>query len=147
MASGTRIRDPRSVPRPCRADLSGGAAGKSLAAADRSRVEPGLSGVLFLAPVTRENIFRRQAGYDGCVGNEANVASLLRDRGFTHVLLAEAVTPGGIQFDPLLSRLVDTQLAAEQTGQTAFPSFQLLTDYEILDADGTTRRYRLLKLN
>jgi hypothetical protein len=95
----------------------------------------------FQCHVTREHVYRRQTGYDRAIAEPADFSRTLRQAGFTHLLLAENLTQRGIQYDPVLSRLADAELAAGETG-----SLLELADYRFQDPDGAVRRYRLLML-
>jgi len=94
----------------------------------------------FPCRVTRENVYRRRTAYDRQIQRPADFSRLLRQAGFTHLLLAENAERHGIQFDDTLSRLADAQLAADPD------ALLKLTEYEFRDADGALRRYRLMKL-
>ncbi len=98
-------------------------------------------GFYFNCRVTRENIYRRYTGYDQRITDPVCFSRQLRDAGFTHLLLAEAVGGKGIRYDPTLSRLADAQLSSE-----AARDLFKLTDYQYHDTDGTVRRYRLVML-
>jgi hypothetical protein len=91
--------------------------------------------------VTRESIYRRYTTYDRNVSEPSELGRQLRARGFTHLLLAERVAGEGIDYDPVLSRLVDAQLAARTADDLT-----MLTDYLFRDSDGAVRRYRLIAL-
>ena len=95
----------------------------------------------FNGRVTRENVYRRSAHYDQSIADPADLSRQLRAAGFTHLLLAETLSGGGIQYDPTLSRLADAQLAAG-----AADALHTLDEYRFADADGAVRRYRLVML-
>jgi hypothetical protein len=93
----------------------------------------------FNAPVTRETVFRRGTRYEEHIEHPADLAGMLRDFGFTHVLLAEAAGPG-IRYNSRLSTLVEAARAEEPW------AWQNLADYEFRDIDGSLRRYQLVAL-
>jgi hypothetical protein len=93
----------------------------------------------FNASVTRETVFRRATHYDQQIEHPTDLAGLLRDSGFTHLLLAEAAGPG-IRYNSRLSKLVE---AAREEEPWAWLD---LADYEFRDTDGALRRYRLVAL-
>jgi len=91
--------------------------------------------------VTRESVYRRRTHYDRKITDPAQFSRTLREAGFTHLLLAENVGDGGIQYDPTLSRLAEAQCSAG-----AGDSLLKLADYRFYDPDGGVRRYRLVML-
>ncbi len=93
----------------------------------------------FPCRVTRENTFRQRTQYDRQLASPQDLGRHLRQAGFTHLLLAENQGPRGIDYDPVLSRLVDR--AADGSDE-----FLTLVDYRFADADGGVRRYRLVRL-
>jgi len=95
----------------------------------------------FPCHVVREIVFRRRVAYQKAVSAPGELSLVLRRLGFTHVLLVENEGEQGIQFDPLLSDLVDRQLASPQAERLV-----LLTEYRFRDGDGAVRRYRLFQL-
>ncbi len=95
----------------------------------------------FDSRITRENVYRRRTGYDRRIADPADLSRVLKQAGFTHLLLAETVGGEGIGFDPTLSRLVDAQRATPASG-----SLVPITQYHFKDTDGAVRRYRLIML-
>ncbi len=95
----------------------------------------------FQCNVTREHIYRRQTGYDRTITDPSDLSRSLREAGFTHLLLAENVAEEGIQYDPVLSRLADAEMAQGESS-----SLLELADYRFEDSDGAVRRYRLIML-
>ncbi len=93
----------------------------------------------FNARVARENIFRRRTHYDRRLASPGLLSQTLRAAGFTHLLLAEAVS-GPIHYNATLSRLADQALSA--TSDT----LECLAEYHVEDAEGAVRRYRLMAL-
>jgi len=93
----------------------------------------------FDCPVTREKVFRRHTGYHLAVTRPEQLAPLLTQAGFTHLLLAENLNPAGAQFDPTLPQLVADSRAAR--GKAAFP---VLWEYQFDDIDGGRRKYQLV---
>ena len=93
----------------------------------------------FDCPVTREKVYRRHTGYDRAVKRPEQLVPLLREAGFTHLLLAENLNDAGVQFDPTLPRLVADNRAAR--GTAAFP---ILWEYTFDDMDGGKRQYQLV---
>ncbi|HJT30794.1 MAG TPA: hypothetical protein VJ783_01920 [Pirellulales bacterium] len=92
----------------------------------------------FHARVTRENVYRRRHSYDRRLESPDELSRTLQAEGFTHLLLAES--SGGIHYNPTLSRLADEALTAGRQ------SLECLIEYTTEDADGGTRRYRLMAL-
>lgn len=95
----------------------------------------------FPVRVTRENVFRRQIPYHKAVCSPGDLSHVLRQLGFTHVLLVENQSGCGITFDPLLAQLVDRQLQSPQADRLV-----LKTQYQFRDSEGAIRQYRLLEL-
>ncbi len=95
--------------------------------------------------VTRESVYRREEGYDQELASPAELGRHLRRQGFTHLLLAENVSGGGIEFDPTLSRLADAQIAHDATADDDHALLPL-TEYHYIDAEGAERRYRLMAI-
>lgn len=93
----------------------------------------------FPGEAIRENVYRRRTGYDKRAA-PGELGQLLRRDGFTHLLLAENVSGAGIHYNQTLSRLVEAAMLAGSE------SFEQLARHEALDADGATRRYRLIAL-
>lgn len=93
----------------------------------------------FDVPVTRENIFHRITRYDQHLERPAQLADVLKQEGFTHLVLAES-TGLGVRYNDRLSDLVAAARAADPA------SWQDLLDYKFLDVDGALRRYRLVEL-
>ena len=87
----------------------------------------------------RESVFRRQTHYDKSLEQPAGLTVLLREFGFTHLLLADA-QGDGIRYNQRLARLVEAQEAAG--GAEPAP----LLEYRFHDSDGALRHYRLLRL-
>lgn len=98
-------------------------------------------GFYFQLPAVREQAYRRQTHYDEQLTAERSVATQLAEQGFSHVLLAEAEGASGIRYNPTLTRLLEQELAG---GAVEAP--RCLVDYRFVDADGATRRYRLVQL-
>lgn len=96
----------------------------------------------FQMPVVRESVFRRQTHYERPTNSATDPCQSLRQQGFTHVLLAEADGRQGIRFDDTLRRLVDGSSHGPGDGQGPI----CISDYRFVDADGQSRRYRLLML-
>lgn len=94
----------------------------------------------FPGELTRENAYRRRTQYDRAMASPFDLPHELKQRGFTHLLLAEAEA-GGIRYNATLSRLVTACLASP-----AGNAFSCLCDYRVPDADGVLRRYRLLEI-
>ncbi len=95
----------------------------------------------FPARVVRESVFRRHIAYQKAILSPGDLSRVLRQLGFTHVLLVENESGHGITFDPLLTQLVDRQLASPHADHLV-----PLAQYRVCDADGAIRRYRLLQL-
>ncbi|MHC4402753.1 MAG: glycosyltransferase family 39 protein [Planctomycetota bacterium] len=95
----------------------------------------------FPCRVTRESVYRRRTRYDRKITHPADLSRVLRDAGFTHLLLAENVRRQGIQYDPTLTRLAEAQRTAG-----GGDSLWVLAEYHFQDTDGGLRRYRLLML-
>ena len=93
----------------------------------------------FDCPVTREKVYRRYTGYDRAIERPDQLAPLLRQAGFTHLLLARNLSEEGVQFDPTLPQLVAANRATR--GSEAFP---VLWDYTFDDVDGGRREYQLV---
>ncbi len=91
--------------------------------------------------VTRENLYRQRTHYDRLLESPEDLSRHLRAEGFTHLLLVENLSSEGMQFDPTLTRLAESQWSAE--GHT---SLVPLIDYRFADSDGGLRRYRLVML-
>jgi hypothetical protein len=94
----------------------------------------------FAADTVRETVFRRQTRYDQAIDQPADLDRVLREAGFTHLLLADASGPG-IHFNRRLSKLVAARDAA-----TEQPPAAPLIEYRFRDADGALRHYRLISL-
>lgn len=95
----------------------------------------------FPCRVTRENAYRRRTRYDRQVVRPGDFVRVLRQAGFTHLLLVENLSLHGIQFDGTLSRLADAEGAAGRPN-----ALVQLTEYRFQDTDGALRRYRLVML-
>jgi hypothetical protein len=98
----------------------------------------------FDCPVTRESIFRRETAYDAVLRLDRQpraLADKLRERGFTHVLVAENESSDGIHYEPTLARLVEA--AADDWRN---PAIARLANYRFRDTDGASRRYQLFQL-
>ncbi len=92
----------------------------------------------FTQSVTRENIYRRETGYDRDLA-PVDVSAELRAAGYTHVLLAQS-SGGEIHYNATLSRLVT---AAERLApETIAPIFE----YDASGHSGERRSYRLIEL-
>lgn len=117
--------------------------------------------------VVRESVYRRLTRYDQKIQRPGDLVRLLRQEGFTHLLLVETLSnrgssedhsergirenfsdqgvretssEQGIRFDPTLARLADRELALPQSG------LHELSEYRFTDADGSVRRYRLVAI-
>ena len=97
-------------------------------------------GFYFRCPVVREVSFRRATGYNQRLNSPDDLPQLLRQEGFTFLLLAENASRQGIRYNDTLSRLIDT------CGPSSQSEFDCLVDYRFTDRDGALRRYRLLRL-
>jgi len=95
----------------------------------------------FQHPVTRENVLRRETGYDRLIRRPGQFAGALRAAGFTHLLLAEVVSGDAPGYDPTLSRLADAELAGP-----AADRLWIVSRYEHHAPDGVVRRYRLVEM-
>jgi hypothetical protein len=95
----------------------------------------------FAGQTTRESIYRRRTGYHRGLASPGDLSRRLRDDGFSHLLLADTVGGDGIRYNPTLSRLVDEAIRADG-GAT----LECLAQHDFQDADGVTRRYRLVAL-
>ena len=95
----------------------------------------------FAGRATRESLYRRRTGYDRQLGRPSDLSRRLRDDGFTHLLLADALSGSGIRYNPTLSRLVERAIEEDGTA-----SLECLAHHEFEDADGALRRYRLIAL-
>lgn len=95
----------------------------------------------FQAHVTRENIYRRRTRYHESIAQGKDLVQALREQGFTHLLLADTATAGGIHYNSTLSQLVDSRRSAATPGKLAN-----VHETRFVDRDGTTRRYRLVEL-
>ncbi len=95
----------------------------------------------FDCPLTQEDVYRRRTGYEKEVTDPLEFGRQMRGLGFTYLLLAENYGSEGIQYDPTLSQLADSQWDAG-----ANDSLMTLCDYEFEDADGGMRHYRLVML-
>jgi 4-amino-4-deoxy-L-arabinose transferase-like glycosyltransferase len=93
----------------------------------------------FDCPVTREKVYRRHTGYDRAIERPEQLVPLLREAGFTHLLLAENLKDDGVQFDRALPQLVADNRAVR--GEEAFP---VLWKYTFDDVDGGRREYQLV---
>jgi hypothetical protein len=91
--------------------------------------------------VTRENIYRRVEHYDRQVKKPSDLSDHLLAAGFKYVLLAETIPIDPTHYDPTLSRLVDAQLRSP-----AAEKLLTVAEYQTSDAEGLTRRYRLMML-
>lgn len=97
-------------------------------------------GFYFNCRVTRESVYRRLTAYDRDVSSTSDLSRNLRQRGFTHLLLAETDGSAGLRFDATLSRLVAQHADGETDG------FARLAHYQFRDSDGALRRYQLFLL-
>jgi len=101
-------------------------------------------GFYFNCPVTRESIFRRETAYDTALPSGSQPEALadeLRQRGFTHVLVAENESSDGIHYEPTLARLI-----ASNADGLRSPAIARLANYRFRDTDGASRRYQLFRL-
>jgi len=94
----------------------------------------------FDPPVVRESVYRRIRQYDRRIEKPGDLARLLRQEGFTHLLLVENVSGEGALFDSTLRRLAEAELSLPQS------PLQELSEYRMADADGAVRRYRLIAI-
>lgn len=94
----------------------------------------------FQCPTLRENVYRRATHYHQGLASPKDLSRMLRERGFSHLLLAETIDGPAIQYDPTLTRLAEAQMAADSK------SLLTLADYRFRDGDGALVRYRLLML-
>jgi len=92
----------------------------------------------FNCPALREKVYRRATHYHEQLEGPDAFHRCLRERGFSHLLLAEKVEGPGIDYDPTLTRLAEAQIAADPK------SLFTLADYRFRDSDGALIRYRLL---
>lgn len=93
----------------------------------------------FNCPVTRESVYRRYTGYHLSVDRPDDLVSVLREAGFSHLLLCENSREEGVEFDQTLPQLVAACRTAQ--GGRAFP---VLWEYSFDDADGGQRHYQLV---
>ena len=93
----------------------------------------------FPCRASRAEVYRQQSGYDRRLGRPADLARVLREAGFTHLLLAEDLDGQPGRVEPTLSRLVDAHWAAGD-GR----SLTKLMEYSVEAPDGRLRRYRLV---
>jgi hypothetical protein len=93
----------------------------------------------FQQEIVRENVFRRLTAYPNHCSAPGDLVGLLREAGFTHVLLAEAEGPG-VRYNDTLSRWADTAERLQPSPLTT------LREFEFRDAHGETRRYRIAEL-
>jgi len=92
----------------------------------------------FNCPVTPEERYRRLSQYDAPGRRPGELARLLREAGFTHLLLVEDLREGEVRENSPLSRLVETPgEAGDRHGLVT------LLDYSAQTPDGA-RRYRLV---
>jgi hypothetical protein len=95
----------------------------------------------FTGQATRESIYRRRTGYHERLTSPRDLSRQLRRDGFTHVLLADAIRGEGIRYNPTLRCLVE-----EAIGADGGATLECLAEHDFQDADGVTRRYRLVAL-
>jgi hypothetical protein len=93
-------------------------------------------GFYFPRPYTMELAHRRRTGLGTKGESAAEIVEHLRKDGFTHLLLCPPVPETAVEFDPTLTRLLDTWLTARQP----------LYRSELADADGVVRRYAIYDL-
>ncbi len=96
-----------------------------------------------------EPVYRRQSQYDQKLHQPGDLARLLRQDGFTHILLMEkfppkalpaSVSDRGIASQARLPGLVDAELRLPQSG------LQELSQYQLTDHQGVVHRYRLIAI-
>ncbi|QGJ70986.1 PMT domain-containing protein [Planctomycetales bacterium 10988] len=95
----------------------------------------------FDSALVRESVFRQRTGYPQRIPPGKSLGTYLQEEGFTHVLLASSLTPGGIVYDSTLSDLVHQQGDLSED-EKIIP----LQTSEVRDADGVLRRYELWQL-
>lgn len=88
----------------------------------------------FNAPITQETVFRRATDYPARITRPEDLSRVLREAGFTHLLLVECPGDGG-EFDPTPARLARRD-----------PTLEHVVRGAARDADGVKRCYRLLRL-
>ena len=93
----------------------------------------------FPCRASRAEVYRQQGRFDRRLGGSADVARVLREAGFTHLLLVEDLDGQAGRARPTLSRLVESHWAAGN-GQ----SLAKLMEYSVEARDGRLRRYRLV---
>jgi hypothetical protein len=93
----------------------------------------------FPGRATRERLYRRRTAYDRDLLSPAGLSQRLRQGGFTHLLLAEAISGSGIRYNQTLRRLVDAAMAEGD-------SLECVAQHDGQDAAGVVRRYRLIAL-
>ncbi|MDX2036642.1 MAG: 4-amino-4-deoxy-L-arabinose transferase [Isosphaeraceae bacterium] len=94
-------------------------------------------GFYFPRPYTMELAHRRRTGL-GAAGESAEaIVAALRDRGFTHLILCPPVPETAVEFDPTLSRRLETWTREHP------PVFRA----DLSDADGVVRRYAIHELS
>lgn len=86
----------------------------------------------FNCPVTQEKVFHRFVSYEASVGKQSSLSDVLRQAGFSHLLLIENLTERGEQFDPTLLRLAQAE-----------PDIRIELLETVEDADGGKRQYFL----
>ncbi|HEX7447447.1 MAG TPA: hypothetical protein VF306_07870 [Pirellulales bacterium] len=96
-------------------------------------------GFYFNTRLARENVFRRRTQYDRRLASPGLLSQTLRGAGFTHLLLAEAVS-GPVHYNATLSRLAD------QASSVRPDTLECLAECEVVDNEGSVRRYRLIAL-
>ncbi|HEV3120908.1 MAG TPA: hypothetical protein VGY53_03350, partial [Isosphaeraceae bacterium] len=87
----------------------------------------------FPRPYTMELAHRRRTGLATRGESPEEIVDRLREEGFTHLLLCPPAPEKATEFDPTLSRRLDTWLAEQRP----------LYHAEIADPDGVTRRYAI----
>jgi hypothetical protein len=95
----------------------------------------------FNCPVTLERTYLRTEGARLAEVEPGDFSRVLRESGFTHVLLVDSVGPDGQTGPSLLRRLAERQMKSADDRQLA-----IVCRYQFTQADGTRRRYCLLML-
>lgn len=95
----------------------------------------------FRCRVTREDDCRFGMPVDGVPMKPGKLSRQLRDRGFTHLLLAKTVAGQEPPHDSPLACLMDAPC-----GDYSPDGFFTLTEYNHTNADRTVRHYRLIEL-
>jgi hypothetical protein len=89
-------------------------------------------------PYTMEMAHRRRTGLGSRGESADDIARVLRDRGFTHLLMAEPVPENAVEHDPTLARRL-----APWLDDGRLPLYR----EALTDGDGVTRRYAIFALD